>query len=161
MYVWILHFVTPKIVGFAKEILRKVKLRLLPTDKDGGFALLNEEGHMEAANQVVEDTSKYREIAVNDSSLIDLSEEYNDAVKAISVGNRLFRRALFSDVRCGLRGMIARLQMTVKTHKQHGDVKSRAIHAYFRMSNGTSHEMDDASIVACASGCTSPCACDQ
>ena len=66
-----------------------------------------------------------------DPSCIDLFEPYYDAVRAISVNSPSLRKALLGDASVvGLAGMIAKLQMTVKSHKECGDVTCRALHAY-------------------------------
>ena len=121
-------YVTPRIVRFCQEVAKRKGLHIVSTDKDGGFALTDDSCRTEAVRQLLCD-DQYKEVVINDPSMIDLFEPYYDAVRAIFVGNNYFRNALFSDSLKGLSRMLATVQLTVKTYKNGGDVVCRAIHA--------------------------------
>ena len=121
-------FTTPRIVQFALESMVAQGIRALPTDKDGGFALLDNDGYNRAMANILE-TPQYSLVKLHSDDMIDLFESYKDAAIAISVDKPQFRRALMADS-SSLGGMVAKLQMTCKTHKPQREVSCRALHAY-------------------------------
>ena len=130
-----LAFCTPPLVKFALRSMEVLQIDAVPTDKDGGFALCSDDGMSVAVDQVLVSTHYDCFLSASAWKLridpcIDLFEPYELAARAISVNDKLFRKALFSEVKYGLEGMISKLNLTVKTHKPNNEVVCRAIHSY-------------------------------
>ena len=100
------------------SLMRKLDVHAMSTDKDGGLSQMTENGLAHGADAVVQDSSKYKEVAIHDSARFhDSVEECYDAARAISVNNRELRSALPSDLSSDIEGVCASVQHTVKTHK--------------------------------------------
>ena len=111
--------------------MKKSDLFAIPTDKDGGYALVNREKYFRSRNTFVsQPTYKRGDLSAEqvDSLLgqhMSISQHISEIVGGPSLFNELMR-----DVRRVSGGVVGSfLQMTIKTHKAHGLVVPRIIHA--------------------------------
>ena len=79
----------PRLVRVAISLLKDQKLRVIPTHKDGGFAIIDSVCLKEAVSHVLSESSKHARMRLFNISCIDLVEAYRDASMAISVSNSM------------------------------------------------------------------------
>ena len=111
-------------------MLAKSNWSAIPTDKDGGFALIPKEVLEQDMIELME-SSSYREVEVPLSSLSDeVCAEYIALAKSIGKiqSDMQLSRSLLADLSDPL-AMYQLLKVNLKTHKPAGKVKYRAIHS--------------------------------
>ena len=126
------------VIKLGMEILEHSAYVAIPTDKDGGFALVRRLAYADALRNTLR-SSWYREVALYDHAA-DLIDETADMV--IEAARRVawimvdddeerssFHRSLCSGFRFGTAGLVSRLQGLVKSHKPPGSVVMRPVHA--------------------------------
>ena len=110
---------------------------ILPTDKDGGFAIMRKSGIQFSFDDALQDQTKYKYIEYFDP--VAVLEEYRDVAREISMygeddPNHLLFRHLVSSVHESPQKVVYRLGATAKTHKPAGSCKLRVLHCMQRQS---------------------------
>ena len=120
----------PAAIRWARQYLQNSPLAVVPTDKDGGHAILTREALFTAKRTILA-KPEYRQSRSYSSFPRDLIEEYAFHVRRIcgELEDDELRTALLSDTHHQrLKDICAVLQVTLKTHKPDGEVTFRAIH---------------------------------
>ena len=117
----------PAFMKLVDATLAAYDLHILPTDKDGGFAVCSH-GSLQQGISRLWAKPWYKRVYKTD--FMDVMEEYTDAAIAISIQQPSLRKALLSDTWKGLLGIVAKLNVTCKTHKPVGEVGFRPIHSF-------------------------------
>jgi len=124
-------FQTPPISGAVRlglNLLRKGPWAAIPTDKDGGFALMPK-AELENEEKKMLSTSAYRAEPNHSEKAEEIIQEYMDAAKVIGVRRPDLGRALLSDLRRqGIEKVFSIVKCTIKTHKEDGEVVPRVLH---------------------------------
>ena len=120
----------PKFLKLVDRTMEIYGLHLIPTDKDGGSAVVETHGLRVAVSNLFGNEAWYKQTVVYDFT--NSWEDYHTAATAVSLGNMPLRRALFSDSRNSLDRICAKLSYTCKTHKPDGQVVLRPIHSFLQ-----------------------------
>ena len=121
-----------KVIHEAMMMLKLSRYAALPTDKDGGFCLIDKEVLFNMGLETMS-TENYARSNVAVSSVVDdVVAEFGEMIMSCKphAQDNHWRSAMMSDFRFKCpSGTISKLQNTIKTHKEAGDVKLRATHA--------------------------------
>jgi len=114
-------------------LLRRSGAKAVPTDKDGGFALLPRHAFMDAQSEMLSQ-SMYEEVGMHELSSVRVHGLYAQARKLAWRIERFNKEpdlaaAINKSMSVPGASLCANLQLTVKTHKPAGDVGFRNIHA--------------------------------
>ena len=101
----------------------------LPTDKGGGFCLMLKSQLQQMKKNILADKRHYFSEAYFEEKASEIFEMYTYAVKKISDHERALGAFCSAAHNHGIKGILSRLQCTIKTHKDPGEVKPRPIHA--------------------------------
>jgi hypothetical protein len=129
------QFTRSRIIDIGLLYWKRSNWGLVPTDKDGGFAIVDKHKLQSSMTSMLDTSPNY--IRKHRSHLLhhDILAEYVGAVKSFTRNEEdpsqlQLQRALLSSVRGSSElSAFCKLQVTVKTHKNPGQVKYRAIHA--------------------------------
>lgn len=117
----------PPIIDFALQFLRCGTWTAIPTDKDGGYAVVPR-GWLEEAKGECVDDGHYIETTIFSDTAEELLGEFSGVCREVACEDHKLFRALLSDAQLPNK-IYQRLQVTCKTHKAKGNVTLRAIHS--------------------------------
>jgi hypothetical protein len=128
------------VVRLGLHLLRSSSWTAVPTDKDGGMALVNKNLLTEAKLRLME-SQCYRERPFPENPFTDVFTDFIGYVKrAVDIlrqspdysedeAMKLLQEVMIDRRTLDPRGLVCSLQVTVKTHKDPGEVSMRAIHS--------------------------------
>ncbi|CAE7846274.1 unnamed protein product, partial [Symbiodinium necroappetens] len=119
------------IVRLGLSMLKSGEYGAVPTDKDGGYAMVHKTSFVAALIQSMDQNTYDPDVMLHDLSAQDYVENYASLVQWIAEDARdpTLGHALLRDVRMGNRRFISRVIANVKTHKQPGNMGLRIIHS--------------------------------
>ena len=119
------------IVRLGLSMLKSGEYGAVPTDKDGGYAMVHKTSFVAALIQSMGQNTYDRDVMLHDLSAQDYVENYASLVQWIAedAHDPTLGHALLRDVRMGNRRFISRVIANVKTHKQPGNMGLRIIHS--------------------------------
>ena len=118
------------IFSHAKRILRRMNVVAVPTDKDGGFALVRRETLIAVHDDILK-TDAYVEVSPFEHNIITILQSQSSLAQrsAKLEEDAGLAHALQRHARVDGSSVIANLKVTCKTHKNDGNVSHRNIHA--------------------------------
>ena len=114
----------------AFDMLRRGRLGVIPTDKDGGVCLVDKATIILEKIRLLQ-SPQYKPIACTFEAETDYFDNFKNSVvlAAEALGDHRMVPAFLSWGSGGIKGMISRLNMTIKSHKDPGEVTFGAIHS--------------------------------
>jgi len=124
------RFRASMVVRMALQILQTSDLAAIPTDKDGGFVLLEKDVLLRLSLKAFD--ARYLEISSSTMNVESAVSHYINLCRRVSrfYKDRSLLPALLADLRrFGTDGIVSKLQLQLKTHKAPGEVAARNLHA--------------------------------
>lgn len=116
--------------SIALDLIKPGEIGVLPTDKDGGFALVRKDSLL-AAQMDISGGQNYEEIPCFSDTAQEYFQDYREIVMEVGrlKNDMSFCNAVLSWAGGDSSRMVSKLKNTVKTHKSPGQVTLRPMHA--------------------------------